>query len=128
MVNENGVLEYTKRSLEQQINSKSNEISELRKINVEIEDKLKITQMESNRVMEKLRASEEQNHSDAEKIEALEMEFKKMINENENRVDLLQKEINGLRDAITEYEIKDTQNQSLLRSRSQDFENLIRKV
>ena len=84
--------------------------------------------MESNRVMEKLRASEEQNHSDAEKIEALEMEFKKMINENENRVDLLQKEINGLRDAITEYEIKDTQNQSLLRSRSQDFENLIRKV
>ena len=55
LINENGVLEYSKRSLQQLIDCKSNEVWELRRMNVEVEDKYKSAQLELNRVMEELK-------------------------------------------------------------------------
>ncbi|CAG2112770.1 unnamed protein product [Medioppia subpectinata] len=131
LVNENGVLEYSKRSLEQHMTSKSNEVSELRKMLVELEDRNKLSQLESTRIMAKLSSSEAQNCSHSERIEVLERELSEMRrsrDEYEARLAFTQSELNQLQDVVNGFEVKAFKCGEMLKTRDQEVFNLVKKT
>ena len=100
-------------------------------MNVEVEDKYKLAQLELNRVMDKLKISEEQNRSNTEKVEALELEvaeMKKLKNDSEIRLESARTELNRLSEIVKNYESKDSKTEQMLKSRDQEVVALIKKV
>jgi len=131
LVNANGVLEYSKRSLEQQIASMDKEMNELRKLKVENEDRIKISQMELSRVMEKLKLTEEKNASQSERIDKLEIELaemRKSKSDCDNQIEASQLELIKVLDMLKSFEAKDSNIEQQLKCREQEVLQLTKKT
>jgi hypothetical protein len=111
--------------------SKSNEVMELRKLNVELDDRNKLAQLETQRVMAKLVSSETELCAQNDRIDHLQQELSEMRrlrDDYETRIAMIQTELTRVQDIVRNYEIKDFKNTEMMKTRDQEVFNLIKKV